>query len=304
MADFKSLIKTARGRRITAGVVGVATLGVGAFAAAAIDNSGEIRGCYDRHGRLRVLTSSNDKCDKDERSISWNKEGPIGPMGATGNTGPQGDPGAQGEPGTPGAPGAPGEPGTPGLPGKDGKDGRDGRDGLSCDGPGGGGGGGDPQAAAVDMFLKLDGIKGESKDADHKGEIEILSFSWGATNTGSGSIGGGAGAGKVNISDLSMTKPADSESSPLLFLHTANGKHIKSGVLTLRKTSSDGEPLEYLKITLTDVLVSSVNQAGSQSEAVPTESFSLNFTKVEFSYKGEDGASNESGWDLGTNKGG
>jgi type VI secretion system secreted protein Hcp len=153
------------------------------------------------------------------------------------------------------------------------------------------------------MFLKLEGIKGESKDADHKDEIEILSFSWGATNSGATHVGGGAGAGKVSFSDVSFTKPIDAASAPLV-LHTANGKHIKSGILTVRKAGAgDGEQVEYLKIKLTDILVSSVNQAGSQSESLPMESLSLNFTKVEFSYQDEKGVPHESEWDIADNKG-
>lgn len=287
MADFKSLIKSKQGRRVAAGAVGIATLGGGAFALAAIETTGTINGCYDGQGRLRVLTSSTDKCGRFEQAISWNKQGPMGPIG---ETGPQGEPGTPGEPGVPGEPGAPGaqgEPGAPGAPGADGKDGRDGRDGLSCDGTGGGGS--DPQAASVDMFLELDGIKGESKDEKHKGEIEILSFSWGASNPGSGSYGGGGGAGKVSISDLSVTKPID-QSSTQLFVDAATGKHIKDATLTLRKKSSgDGEPLEFLKIKLQDILVSSVQQAGNGSSERPTESVSLNFTKIEIAYQSEDG---------------
>jgi type VI secretion system secreted protein Hcp len=287
MADLKTLIKSKRGRRVAAGAVGIATLGGGAFALAAIETTGEIHGCYDGQGRLRVLTSSTDSCSRFERAISWNKVGPTGPAGPTGpqgDSGPQGDPGAQGDVGPMGPQGPQGDVGPAGPAGQDG---RDGRDGLSCDGTGGGGG--DPQAASVDMFLELDGIKGESKDEKHKGEIEILSFSWGASNPGSSTAGGGGGAGKVSISDLSVTKPIDLASTPL-FLDAATGKHIKDATLTLRKkTSGDGEPLEYLKIKLQDILVSSVQQAGNGNTDRPMESVSLNFSKIEIAYQPEDG---------------
>ena len=115
--------------------------------------------------------------------------------------------------------------------------------------------------AAVDYFLKLDGISGESKDAKHKGEIEVLSFSFGETNSGSGGPGGGGGAGKVQMSDFSFTART-SKASPQLFLHCAQGKHLKQAILTVRKAG--GSQQEYLKIKLNDILVSSYALGGSE----------------------------------------
>ena len=60
------------------------------------------------------------------------------------------------------------------------------------------------------MFLKLDGVKGESKDKAHTQDIDIISWSWGMSNSGSAHQGGGAGSGKVNVQDLSVTKYIDS----------------------------------------------------------------------------------------------
>ena len=114
--------------------------------------------------------------------------------------------------------------------------------------------------ALFDAFLKLDGIKGESADSKHKGEIDIMSFSWGMSQTGVSATGGGGGAGKVHVHDLVITKKTDA-SSPLLFLNCANGAHIKEATLVVRKAG--GTQLEYLKIKLTDVLVSSYKPAGS-----------------------------------------
>ena len=74
---------------------------------------------------------------------------------------------------------------------------------------------------AVDMFLKLGDIKGESKDSVHKETIDVLAWSWGASNSGSAQIGGGAGVGKVNVQDLSFTKFVD-KASPDIFLATCN----------------------------------------------------------------------------------
>ena len=108
--------------------------------------------------------------------------------------------------------------------------------------------------ALFDAFLKLDGIKGESADAKHKGEIDIMNFGWGASQTGVQSTGGGGGAGKVRFHDLCILKKSDA-SSPLLMLNCANGAHLQEATLTVCKAG--GEQLEYLKIKLTDVLVSS-----------------------------------------------
>ena len=113
--------------------------------------------------------------------------------------------------------------------------------------------------AAVDMFLKLDGIKGESGDHKHKDEIHIESFSWGMNQSGAHGAGGGGGAGKVSVHDISITKHVD-KSTPALMLACCNGKHIASGLITVRKAGE--KPLEDMKIKLVDILVSGVQEAG------------------------------------------
>src|SRR6478609_2866958 len=102
---------------------------------------------------------------------------------------------------------------------------------------------------AFDAFLKLDGIDGESTDDKHKNEIEVLSYSWGLTQSSSGDSGGGGGAGKATFQDLHFVSHL-SKASPMLFLKCATGQHIKEGLITVRKAG--GGQLEYLKITLTD----------------------------------------------------
>ena len=87
---------------------------------------------------------------------------------------------------------------------------------------------------AFDIFLKIDGIKGESSDAQHREEIEPASFSWGVSQQGSTSVGGGAGAGKASFQDLHVVMNV-SRASPQLFLACAEGRHIKTAVLTCRK---------------------------------------------------------------------
>lgn len=134
---------------------------------------------------------------------------------------------------------------------------------------------------AVDMFLKLDGIKGEAQDDKHKGEIDVLSWSWGATQSATTHMGGGGGSGKVNVNDLHITKYIDS-ASPKLFNAVFVGKHLKEALLTVRKAGE--KPLEYLKIAMKDCLISSIQDGGSGGEDRLTESISINFAEVEFSY--------------------
>jgi len=156
---------------------------------------------------------------------------------------------------------------------------------------------------AVDMFLKLDGVKGESKDHKHEGEIHIESFSWGMNQTGAHGAGGGGGAGKVSVHDISVTKFVD-KSSPTLMLFCANGKHIASGLITVRKAGE--KPLEYMKIKLEDILVSSVQHAGHGSDLL-TENVTLNFSKFQFEYQeqkpdGSGQAGGAMGWDVKANQ--
>ncbi len=135
---------------------------------------------------------------------------------------------------------------------------------------------------ASDYLLEIDGIKGESKDKKHPGTIEISSFSWGCSNAGSMASGSGGGAGKASFSDLSFMGSTASQ-SPLLVLACATGQHIKSAKLFVRKQGS--EQHDFYVITLSDILVSSFQHSGSDgSGQVPSESFSLNFSKIEFSY--------------------
>lgn len=155
---------------------------------------------------------------------------------------------------------------------------------------------------ASDYLLELDGIKGESTDKKHKDSIDIEAFSWGCSNPVRLSTSGGGGAGKVSFRDIAFTKQTD-KSSPHLMLRCCNGQHIKKAVLYVRK--QDGEQQEYYKVTLEDVLVSSFQASGAGGE-VPSESFSLNFSKIELAYDyvtGDGSVRTErAGWDLKQNK--
>jgi type VI secretion system secreted protein Hcp len=159
--------------------------------------------------------------------------------------------------------------------------------------------------AVVDFFLKIEGIDGESSDAKHKGSIDVESWSWGAVQAGTSSRGGGAGAGKVSMQDFRFVTKTN-KASPKLALACANGEHLKKAVLTCRKAGKDQQ--EYLKITLTDVLVSAFTAGGPQGgNVLPTDQVSLNYGKMEFEYKeqkadGTLGAATKMGWDLKANK--
>jgi type VI secretion system secreted protein Hcp len=156
---------------------------------------------------------------------------------------------------------------------------------------------------AGDMFIKIEDIEGESADEKHKGDIEVLAWSWGESQTGSMSSGGGGGTGKVSMQDVSITKWVD-KASPKLLNNCASGKHIKKAVLTVRKAGE--KPLEYIKMTLEDLLISSISVGGSQGEERLTENVTLNFSVIHYDYTpqnpdGGPGTMVPFGWDLKKN---
>lgn len=159
--------------------------------------------------------------------------------------------------------------------------------------------------SAADFFLKITGVDGESTDDKHKGEIELESWSCGATQTGTGHSGGGHGAGKVSMQDFHFVMKV-SKASPKLFLGCATGEHFKDATMVARKAGKEQQ--EYLKIKLTDVLVSSYQQGGSGgSHIVPTDQISFNFAKIEIEYKeqksdGTLGGAVKAGYDMKANK--
>ena len=151
----------------------------------------------------------------------------------------------------------------------------------------------------ADYFLKLDGIPGESTDLKHKDEIELVSFSWGLTQ--SGSVGGGEGAGRGQFKSLEFVMRV-SKASPQLFLACASGKHIKEATLSARRAAK--ATLEYLKIKFTDILVTSYAQAGD--DEVPHETVAFDFARIELAYtpqqaEGAAAGAIEVGWDLKKN---
>ena len=159
--------------------------------------------------------------------------------------------------------------------------------------------------AAVDYFIKFDGIKGESADVKHKDEIDVESWSWGETNAGgTGSGGGGGGAGKVAVQDFHFVMRLN-RASPVLMKACATGQHIKTATLSARKAGKGQQ--EYLTFKFRDVLISSFQTTGTEEMPVPSDSVSFNFAKVEVEYKPEKsdgslGAAVDFRYDLKTNK--
>jgi type VI secretion system secreted protein Hcp len=135
---------------------------------------------------------------------------------------------------------------------------------------------------AVDMFMKIGDVKGESKDDKHEEEIDVLAWSWGMSQSGTTHLGTGGGAGKVSVQDISFTKYID-KSSMNLIIACCNGKHYPEAKLTVRKAGET--PLEYLTITMKDVLVSAVSTGGSGGEDRLTENVTLNFGQFIAEYK-------------------
>jgi type VI secretion system secreted protein Hcp len=153
------------------------------------------------------------------------------------------------------------------------------------------------------MFMKLEGITGESQDSVHKGEVDVLAWSWGLSNSGTTHMGSGGGAGKANFQDLSFTKYVDLASTPLM-LASANGKHVTKATLVVRKAGE--HPLEYITIVMTECLVTSVSTGGSGGEDRLTENISLNFKEVEVTYKeqtktGSAGGKGDFKWNIAGN---
>lgn len=158
--------------------------------------------------------------------------------------------------------------------------------------------------AAVDYFLKIDGIEGESTDDKHKNEIDVESWSWGETNAGTHVGGGGGGAGKVVMQDFHFTMKVN-KATPKLMLACATGQHIKDAKLTLRKAGGDQQ--EYMSYKFYDLLISSYQTGGSSGDVVPTEQISFNYSKMEMEYRAQkkDGtldAPVKAGYDLKLNK--
>lgn len=255
-----------------------AALGAGAAVAiAAIPGSdGTVSFCYGTGtvggapaGAARIVDSTA-ACEQNESGVKIAQTGPQGPAGPAGAVGPAGVPGA---PGTPGGGGTATITSVPVFP-----------------------------AAATDYLLQIDGIKGESSEKGHEGDIGVEAVSWGASHPASGGAsGGGGGAGKVSFSDLTVKKPIDKASAPLLQA-VATGRHLKSATLVARHLGANGPAVEFLRIKLTDVLVSSLKMS-SQAPAGQgeVETVTLSFAKAEEKVS-SGGATSTASWNLKAQK--
>ncbi len=157
---------------------------------------------------------------------------------------------------------------------------------------------------AQDIFLKIAGIDGESMDSAHKNEIEVSSWTWQVLQESNMQAGSGGGSGKATVKDLTFVHSVD-RSSPNLMKFCLTGKHIAEAKLTVRKAG--GTPLEYLKITMTDVVITNVQPAGSAADEIIKEQVSMAFAKVKQEYtvqnqQGGSGGAVTAGYDIKLNK--
>ena len=141
-----------------------------------------------------------------------------------------------------------------------------------------------PSAGQADYYLKIDTIEGESESVGFEKQMQIESWSFGASNSGSSGVGTGAGTGKVSMQDFHFVVQ-NGKASVQLFLACCKGNHIPQAILSCRKTGGDGTPYTYYKVTFQDLVISSFNTGGSNgSGALPMESISFNFTKITHEY--------------------
>jgi type VI secretion system secreted protein Hcp len=155
---------------------------------------------------------------------------------------------------------------------------------------------------AVDYFLKLDGIPGESRDAKHRGQIELQSFSWGEVQQRP-PAGSGAGAGRVAVQDLLFIAQVG-KASPKILLACAAGTHIATAVLTARRSGRAAQ--DFLVYSLMDVVISSYQTGGVEGTDGPVDQVSLSFGRIRVEYRAQkaDGSLEpavSAGWDVNQN---
>lgn len=136
---------------------------------------------------------------------------------------------------------------------------------------------------AVDYFLKLDGIQGESVDANHKDEVQLMGWGWGGSQVSSVAGTGGSGAGKANLRDFTVQTYFD-KATPKFFKSLCAGTHIKSGTLTAIKSGASGKP--YMKVDFKELFVSDVQITGTSE--IPTVSLALTYNEIKIDYSIQD----------------
>ncbi|WP_412526620.1 Hcp family type VI secretion system effector [Burkholderia lata] len=157
---------------------------------------------------------------------------------------------------------------------------------------------------AQDIFLKLTGISGESRDAFHRDEIDVLAWDWSADQVSTALSGAGNAGGKCAVNDLTIEHYVD-RASPILMLHCLKGNHIERAVLVMRKAG--GIPLEYLKITMDKVLITRINSAANLNMVRPREEVQLSFGSIRQEYvvqnaQGGSSGTVAAGYDIKTGK--
>jgi type VI secretion system secreted protein Hcp len=145
---------------------------------------------------------------------------------------------------------------------------------------------------AVDYFLDLEGIPGESQDEKFKDKIQVLSWSWGASNVSAVAGTGGSGAGKVDMSDVSMMLNFD-KSTPKFFKSVSKGTHITKGTMSAVKSGADGKP--YLKVNFTEIFVTGLQMSASSEIPTVSLSFTYNEIGIDYSVQDEKGTLNSTG---------
>ncbi|ANB74045.1 type VI secretion system secreted protein Hcp [Burkholderia sp. GAS332] len=157
---------------------------------------------------------------------------------------------------------------------------------------------------SVDMYMRVDGVTGESKDANHKGWTDIQSYSWGAAQPGSMATGSGGGIGKVSFNDLLVETFID-KAAPAVLKFCANGKHLPKVEISVCKAG--GSQIEYLRITLSEVLVTSVQQGAAKGSEAVNVTYAFQAAKVRKQYweqtdQGTRGGESVLAWDIKENR--
>ena len=155
---------------------------------------------------------------------------------------------------------------------------------------------------AIDTHIKFDGIDGESTHKDHKGEVAVLSWSWGLTSATGSSTGAGAGSRKAVPQEMRIVHRYD-KASPMLAKQAVMGKHVPIAVLTARK-AGEGQK-DFLKVTMKEVFITSV-QASEAGEG-PTEEVAMSYGTIDFEYRPQDvkgslGSPVQFTWNIKTGK--
>jgi len=160
---------------------------------------------------------------------------------------------------------------------------------------------------AIDVYLQIDGIKGESQDDKHKDWIEITSAQWGVLQpkSATASTGGGHTAERCEHRSVTLTKLADL-SSPMLMQTSSAGKTIPKAKLEFFRADGQGERIKFYEVEMENVLIASVNQAIHEGSFLQ-DSVALRFSKIKWKYTqqkigGGVGGNTSGGWDLATNK--